>query len=126
MFTVCANELALTKAHIRLEGEWYAGPGCRVGSRAAAADMRQSHEAFKIRDLRRIAKVGQRKGGIERIVVDENCERRERRHAPGDRVRLALVVLISTGGRWTQETSPRQSAHSRHSLEERTSRPPGR
>jgi hypothetical protein len=37
MFTVCTNELALTKAHIRLEGERHTGTGCRVGSCAAAA-----------------------------------------------------------------------------------------
>jgi hypothetical protein len=49
---VRANELALTKAHVSLEGERHAGTGRRVGSGAAAADMRQSDDPLKsvIRD----------------------------------------------------------------------------
>ena len=101
MFTVCTNELALTKAHVRLKGKRHTGAGRRVGSRATAADVRQSHESFKIRDLRRITKIGHRNGGIERIVMDEDCERSKGRHAPRNWVRSALVVIIGTGWRWT-------------------------
>jgi hypothetical protein len=92
---VCANELALTKAHVRLEAERHAGTGRRVGSGAAAADMSQFDDPLKsvIWD--------QRNRGIERIVMDEDRERSEGRQAPGDRVRAALIVIISTGWGWT-------------------------
>src|SRR5260370_20414491 len=118
MFTVCANELALTKAHVRLEGERHAGARRCVGSCAAAADVRQSRESVEIRDLRRVVNVGQRKGGIERIVMDEDCERSEGRQAPGNRVRAAFIVIISTVWRWTEEPSPRQGAHGRYSTKD--------
>src|SRR5260370_40081742 len=72
MFTVCTNELALTKTHIRLEGERHAGTGRRVGYRAAAADVRQSHVSLKNRYLRRVDDGGQSRGVFAPDVLDED------------------------------------------------------
>ena len=61
---VRADELALAEPHVRLKRQPRGVTSGRVRSRSAAAYVRQAHEAVEIRDLRWIADISQRLGGI--------------------------------------------------------------
>lgn len=59
---VRTDEFALTETHVSLERQPHGGVFHRVCSYPAAADMRQSHEPVEVRDLRRVADIGQWRG----------------------------------------------------------------
>lgn len=90
------DELALAKPHVRLEREPV--PGAHVCS--ATSYVRQAHEPVEIRDLRRIADISQRLGGIQRIMVDKDSVGFQPYDATwnwiwGDTSVFAVVIFIS-------------------------------
>jgi hypothetical protein len=92
------DEVALAEAHVRPERERLLRSGHRVGSGAAAVDVCQSDKSLEVRDLRRVAEAGKGEGGVQRMVVDEDAKRSQRRATTGDRVGLAIIFVIFAVG----------------------------
>ena len=55
---VRTNKLALSKAHIGLECQRRRGARARVGTGAAAANVRQTYDPIEVSDLRGVADIG--------------------------------------------------------------------
>jgi hypothetical protein len=83
---VCADESALTEAHVRPECQGHASASHGVCSRSTALYVCQSDEAVEVSDLRRIADVGERSCGIEWIVVDKDPVGAQRCETPWNRI----------------------------------------
>src|SRR5260370_41333676 len=106
-----ANEFALAEAHVRLKSQRRGGARFRVHTRPAPANMRQTHKPVKICDLRWIVDIGQRVGGIQRVMVDGNPKRLKRDDAPGNRIDqgatgvfAAVIVIAGKCRLWAQQT----------------------
>ncbi len=98
------DEFSLAETHVRLERQSRGGARRGVRSHPAAADVRQTHEAVEICDLGRIVDVGQRGGGVQRVMVDEDPEGLESRNPSRNRIRIDArrmfaVAIIIVGDR---------------------------
>jgi hypothetical protein len=98
------DEFSLAETHVRLERQSRGGARRGVRSHPAAADVRQTHEAVEICDLGRIVDVGQRGGGVQRVMVDEDPEGLESRNPSWNRIRIDArrmfaVAIIIVGDR---------------------------
>jgi hypothetical protein len=115
-----ADELALAEAHVRLVRHRRGLARDCVYRGPAAADMRHTHESVEVRDLRRIADAGQRVGGVQWVVMDEDAERSEWRNATRNRVWAATVVIVGTGRIRTYKAAAKDCARCRRRKERAT------
>src|SRR5215472_17588680 len=109
LLAVRTDEFTLAETHIGLERQRRGGARPGICSRPATADVSQSHEPVEVRNLRWIVDIGQRLGGIERIMVDEDPERRKPLDTSRNRVRTSAcgafavaIRIVGVSQLWTE------------------------
>jgi hypothetical protein len=95
---VHADELAFAEAHVRLVRQSHGARGGRAC--AAAANMSEANESVEVCDLRRVADIGHRVSGIQRVMVDGYAKGLEWDNASRDRsckgaaARFGAVIVV--------------------------------
>ncbi len=116
MATVGADELTLTEAHVRPEGERHGAAGHGVCSGPAPADVRQTHKPVEVCNLRRVADIGERCCGVQRVMVDKNAKRLKWRKAPRNRIDLVapgavpILIVVGMSRLWAYEAGSQHRA----------------